>query len=381
MDKLDAVGKAAARLGIAAESLQELQFAAQLSGVSAEQLANSLANARNILTLIQEDVAHGKENKLRVLLEEIGLSVDELVKLKPDEMLKRLADAAQAAGNKEITLTIAAQLLGASELANMLNTGREGIERLGEEARNLGAIADSETIKRIEQFNDDMTRLKLATVPVLIELAGALTILGQVMKDFLGSIQQSFSFIKNISLQNALRGLETIGDTLGTVIGEAFGAAMTGQSFDAEQLSRVIEARQRALVEHVTPSPAVVRAATEQELVRQQAEREAREQQLALERQIAEDARRQAELLESQIATRQAIFEAMPLLADPTLLRNAMVGERIDTGVALRGSREAFEREAARKQDTMIELMEEEITLLRQMLDELTGGAVELGLP
>jgi hypothetical protein len=96
---------------------------------------------------------------------------------------------------------------------------------------------------------------------------------------------------------------------------------------------------------------------------------------------MAEDARRQAELLEAQIATRQAIFEAMPLLADPTLLRNAMVGERIDTGVALRGSREAFEREAARKQDTMIELMEEEITLLRQMLDELTGGAVELGLP
>jgi hypothetical protein len=381
MQKLDAIGKAADRLGIAAESLQELQFAAQLSGVSAESLAHALEHAHGVLTLIQEDVARGKENKLRVLLEEIGLSVDELVKLKPDEMLKRLAEAAHAAGNKEITLTIAAQLLGASELANMLNTGREGIERLGEEARKLGAIADRETIKRIEQFHDDMTRLKAATIPVLIELAGALAILGQVVKDFLGSIQQNFSFIKNISLQNALRGLQAIGDTLGTVIGEAFGAAITGQSLDVEQLSKVIEARQRAIVERITPPPAITRAATQQELVQQQAEREAREQQLALERQMAEDARRQAELLEAQIATRQSIFEAIPLLADPTLLRNAMVGERIDTGVALRGSREAFEREAARKQDTMIELMEEEISLLRQMLDELTGGAVELGLP
>jgi hypothetical protein len=381
MEKMDAIGKASDRLGIAAESLQELQFAAQLSGVSAEQLTQSLMHARNILTMIQEDIARGKENKLRVLLEEIGLSVDELVKLKPDEMLKRLADAAQAAGNKEITLTIAAQLLGAPELANLLNTGREGIERLAEEVRKLGGVADSETIKRIEQFHDDMTRLKATMVPALLELAGALTILSQVVKEFLSSIEASASFFKGISIQNALRGLEAIGDTLGTVIGEAFGAAMTGQSLDAEQLRRVIEARQRALVERVTPPPAIARAATEQELVQQQVEREAREQQLALERQMAEHARRQAELLEAQITTRQAIFEAMPLLADPTLLRNAMVGERIDTGVALRGSREAFEREAARKQDTMIELMEEEITLLRQMLDELTGGAIELGLP
>ncbi|GIV49865.1 MAG: hypothetical protein KatS3mg038_3566 [Candidatus Kapaibacterium sp.] len=76
--------------------------------------------------------------------------------------------------------------------------------------------------------------------------------------------------------------------------------------------------------------------------------------------------------------TREAAFESMPLLRDPSALRDLFGGGAADTGVVLRGSREAVIREQQRQQQDMIALLEEQLFVLRELLDQFTQRAVAL---
>ncbi|GIV50871.1 MAG: hypothetical protein KatS3mg038_2012 [Candidatus Kapaibacterium sp.] len=415
MNQLDELAKTARRAGVSAESLQELGFAAQLSGLSTEQLASGLQRAARTIGAAALGLTRDS-SQIRGALEAVGLTLDELVGLKPDEMLLRIADAARRVGSEEIALQLALKIFGAEEFATLLQEGSDGLQRLGQEARTLGAVIDEETLAATERFNDSLTRLKVTMTPVLellvrnlADLASTIEHLAQVA----GAAQQGRQQPPGPStLGRVAIGLQALGAAGGefavTGLGRLAGlttespreAAMRAAKAVLEErgvLPRVVEAQIPAhRVQGVTLTGAeisrdpLLRAAERafNSLARdlpQALADAARQWQQHVVEPLQAEARLREQAIETASAlaleearTREAAFESMPLLRDPSALRDLFGGGAADTGVVLRGSREAVIREQQRQQQDMIALLEEQLFVLRELLDQFTQRAIAL---
>jgi hypothetical protein len=140
--------KAAQRTGLTAESFQELNYAAKASGVSQDELENAL----NRMSRAAYAAQHGSQAAAESF--HGLLSINDLKKGKPDELLMKLADGFKGITNQqEKTARITAIFgRGMNTLIPMLNKGSEGIAHLREEAHEMGLVLDRETIANAKEF-------------------------------------------------------------------------------------------------------------------------------------------------------------------------------------------------------------------------------------
>jgi hypothetical protein len=126
-------------LGISAEAVQELGYAAGLSGSNTEKLAAALGK-----------LAKGGE------LSKYGN--------KPlDQVLASIADEFAAMPDGAAKSRRAMELFGktGAELIPLLNQGSAGIAALRSEAQEMGAVIDNNTSKALEGFGDETDKVKL----------------------------------------------------------------------------------------------------------------------------------------------------------------------------------------------------------------------------
>src|SRR5690606_6331240 len=151
IDRADETEKAAQRLGMTGEALTGLRHAADLSGVSAEQLSSAI-------TRLNKSAADGNK-----AFEAMGIKVqDANGNLKSsDQLLKEVAGKFAGYQDGAAKAALAQELCGRSgaELMPLLNAGAEGISAMQEEAAALGLVLDQDTRKAAEAFNDNLTRL------------------------------------------------------------------------------------------------------------------------------------------------------------------------------------------------------------------------------
>lgn len=153
----DETSKFARQVGLSAESLQELQYAADRQGVS-QQLFNSSmvafskrvgelrAGTGGLHTMLQKvNPAFAEQLKNAESTEEaFGMMMTAINKLEDPQ--KRAALAAAAFSRSGVAMT------------RMAEAGAEGIAALREDARRLGLVIDNETAAAAEGFVDSMTR-------------------------------------------------------------------------------------------------------------------------------------------------------------------------------------------------------------------------------
>ena len=134
-DMGDAVNKASQRTGIAVETLSELGYAAEQSGLEMSTLEGGL---RRMAAVVVE-AAHGSKGAQQALAA-LGLSASELGRLSPDEQFKAIADRMARIENPTVRAAVAMDIFGKSgtQLLPMLREGRAGIEALQQRARDLG---------------------------------------------------------------------------------------------------------------------------------------------------------------------------------------------------------------------------------------------------
>lgn len=147
----DEIGKMAQSLGMTSEELSKLKYAAELSGVSVEELRSAFARLNKNAF---ENISAFKT---------LGIS------LKDSDGVMRsnyaiLGDLAERFKNMPdgIGKATAAQMLFGKTGANLiplLNSGRDGLKAFGDEAERLGIVVDTKTAKSAELFNDNMQRL------------------------------------------------------------------------------------------------------------------------------------------------------------------------------------------------------------------------------
>jgi len=167
----DEVHKMALRTGFAAGTLSEFRHVAEISGASLDNIELSVKKMSKSLL----DADRGLETYARSF-REIGLNIDELMQMKPEEQFEAIAMAIAGLENQTQKAAIAQEIFGRSgtALLPMLAAGADGIAELRQEAHDLGIVFDQEAANKAAKFTDDMTRLKRSVDGVKMGIAEAL---------------------------------------------------------------------------------------------------------------------------------------------------------------------------------------------------------------
>lgn len=197
MDAIDANAKLADRLGLTTEALAGLQHAADLSGVSSEQLTGAFEKMLNAVG----SAAAGEAGAVRAF-ENIGLSVAELSAMSPEDAFKTISDALSAIENPAMRAAAAQDIFGKAgqSLLPVLAEGSEGLAAMQKEAAELGLTFSRVDAARVEEANDAFSRAKSAVVgvartvaaviaPFITKIADALTGVGKRVVAFVNQIR------------------------------------------------------------------------------------------------------------------------------------------------------------------------------------------------
>lgn len=166
-DRLDELSS---RLGISTEQLSAWGYAAKLSGSDLESLTGSIQKFSK--TVASAADANSRQAELFASL---GISVKDAAGNLRDveDLLPEVADRFKALDNETTETALAMELFGRSgaELLEFLNRGSDGLNKLGEEARDLGGIIDGETAKAAAEFKDQVDQLRVATNALFTQIA------------------------------------------------------------------------------------------------------------------------------------------------------------------------------------------------------------------
>jgi hypothetical protein len=159
IDTADEISKAAQKVGIGTEELSRLRYAADMSGVSFDGLQTSVSKLNRNMVAAAAGTASAQAG-----FAALGVSVtksDGTLRSSTDVMgdvadrFAKMDDGAQKSA-------IAMQIFGKSgaDMIPMLNGGRAALEELTSEADKFGIVIDTETGRKAEAFNDNISRLQ-----------------------------------------------------------------------------------------------------------------------------------------------------------------------------------------------------------------------------
>jgi lambda family phage tail tape measure protein len=188
IDAADAMGKLAQKTGVSVETLSAYSQAANKAGVDTDSFAGSITKLNK-----NADAAEGGNKGAAKAFERIGISVADLKRLSPDQLLATIANKmsqyADGAGK-----TAEAQALFGKQGAAMiplLNQGGAALDAAKKNAADLGATMSGDLARQASDFNDHLANMKLAATGVgnaiLSSLLPALNDMGRSVETALKS--------------------------------------------------------------------------------------------------------------------------------------------------------------------------------------------------
>ena len=165
----DEIGDSASKIGLSAESLQEWNYVARISGSSTESLNKAFVKVNGILG----DIATGNGDKVSESLGLIGLTVDDLKGKNADEAFDTIRDALAGVKDEAIRVGVANEFFGekiGSELLPVLTQEAKSISNLRNEARELGIITN-EQAQVAGNFTDSLDQTKQALSSLAMNLS------------------------------------------------------------------------------------------------------------------------------------------------------------------------------------------------------------------
>lgn len=169
----DQLDKMSQRTGISVESLSTLKFAAEQSGASLDAVANVVQKMNRRLGRLT--VGAGTQNQLDAM-RELGLSVDDLRQMSPEERLLAIAEGMKQYGDDAAAAGLAQRAFGTGvdALIPLLLQGRDGIEGLKQEARDLNLEVSGKQAKSAAEMADAWNRVKSTFEKAAFEVGAAL---------------------------------------------------------------------------------------------------------------------------------------------------------------------------------------------------------------
>lgn len=204
------------RTGVSAQTLQGYQFAAEQSGVGIETFGKSIQK----LLINLGEAQTGNKTAIKSFAD-LGISVQELAGLTPEQTFERVAAAITQLPNPAQQAAAAVGLFGKAG-AELVPVFQEGAGFLGEmraEAERLGLVLSQDQVQGLATLDDTIGKVSASfqalQARIVAELAPALT---QVAEDGL-------AFIASIDVQEVAKSAES------AIAGLADAASAAGAAF------------------------------------------------------------------------------------------------------------------------------------------------------
>lgn len=152
----EAMDRAAKSANLTVREFGRLEHAATLSGTSIEVVEKSTQKLSSLL-------AKKPTAEFQAAMDALGLSVEDLQALSPEEQLKRVADGMQALGDDQMRTVVSSRLFGeemGAKLVPLLQNGGQAIADMGDEAERLGIVFDEKAAAAAERFGDAQDKIK-----------------------------------------------------------------------------------------------------------------------------------------------------------------------------------------------------------------------------
>lgn len=223
---IDTIGKTSSKLGVAAEDLQRLRYAAQLAGIE----SNTLDMALQRFTRRASEAANGT-GEAKAALEEMNIQLtDGSGNMKSTQtLLGDVAEAFKKVKDPSDRLRLAFKLFDSEGVAmvNILNQGRAGLEKMTGAADRLGFVLDEATIKGVERANDALATMSAAMGGVwdkiVASLAPAFEGFGTWLAEFAGGLSTQIT-----------PAFKSLGDTFKMIVGGLSGARDAGEDWGSK---------------------------------------------------------------------------------------------------------------------------------------------------
>jgi len=190
----DEIHKMSLRTGISATALSELKHAAEISGASLGDVEKGVKKMAKSMT----DADAGLATYLRSF-ERIGISMEDLKGLKPEEQMLLIGEAIAGLASESEKAATAQEIFGraGTNLLPLFKEGAIGIEKLREEAHKLGVVFDTEAAAKAAALVDAQTRLKASMTGVTQNIALSLMpILTNLVEGIAKTISKISDWIK-----------------------------------------------------------------------------------------------------------------------------------------------------------------------------------------
>ena len=130
LDRIDALDEAASKIGLTYNAMQDLKLAAVTTGASFEGMTNAIAK-------MQANVSNGSAAEA---LQKLGLSAEYLRQLAPErqfaEIAQKLSEVKNTGDKIDLTKSIFGK--GGVDILNVINGGKEGMEKIAKSAELFG---------------------------------------------------------------------------------------------------------------------------------------------------------------------------------------------------------------------------------------------------
>lgn len=262
--KADALKSSADAIGVTAEKLQELRFAAAEFSIGANETDRAIQNLNAALGAMRSGVGDGK---LKEAFEALGISQEDLNSISTvSELLPVIASHLQAVGNQAEQVQLARKL-GIEDLLPLLRQGGDQLETLTRRARDLGIVMSEEVVASMAATNRELEladqRVSIAGQRMSSVLAPAATTVKNAFADATVALADFIGWLAKLGGANAAANLDEATANLATAERELEVLRRTNGGMIGSQLSPAARANiLRRGEEKVEAARAAVRAAT-----------------------------------------------------------------------------------------------------------------------
>lgn len=238
VDAADRLDELSARFKISTETLSEWGYAAKLTGSDIEGLVGIIPKFSKAVADAAD--ANSEAGKTFAAL---GISVkDQAGQLRSfQDLLPEIMDRFKGLNNETTETALAMQLFGRSgaEFLEFLNLGSDGLRTMGDRARELGIVIDSETAAKAAEFKDRVDDLRAATQGWFIQVSSSLlptlkdltSQLAKFVSEGRGAKEVADSIASSIrDIAEAIRFLGSIGDVFDRIRGGLVGLEKQGNA-------------------------------------------------------------------------------------------------------------------------------------------------------
>lgn len=231
VDHMDEIWKSSQKIGIPVEQLSKLEYAGKLADISLGDLQENVKK----LSVQLVELAGGGSNKAGAALKAMGISIyDVNGKLRPTTEI--IADVAgsfskYSDGAQKSALATALFSKSGIQMIPLLNAGADGLREAYTEADRFGVVVTKEAAVAAERFNDNLTRVKEASVGLVNQIVtNLIPTFADISDQFVsnlgsskelaaviaGPLKQAIADIISVGLEGAqtLRALGLIATTL-----------------------------------------------------------------------------------------------------------------------------------------------------------------------